>query len=226
MISGLRAAAALKDESLKPSVTTPERAGSQHEGAAGGDRGAEGDWISEAWLTRRSRGPVQPSAPRDWSRLRRRRRMRRPGGAAAAAPAARVGRGAATRRRAHSGSRRQDDAPPRRPVARLRPGPRRRACRPRRRATRDPRRHLAAADTPRVDGPRVGRVLGGVGGRARGDRPLHVPQRAQRAAAAVQGRLPERVRHGRRRAVEGEVRRLDRAHAGRHRAARAAASTR
>ena len=41
------------------------------------------------------------------------------------------------------------------------------------------------------------------------------PERAQRAAAAVQGRVPERIRHGRRRALEGEVRHLARAHAGR-----------
>ena len=93
-------------------------------------------------------------------------------------------------------------------------------------ATRDRGRHVAAAHAPRLDGPRVGRVLGGVGRRAGRDRPLHVPQRAQRAAAAVQGRLPERVRHGRRRALEGEVRRLDRPDAGRHRAATRAASTR
>ena len=45
MISGLRAAAALKDASLKPSVDSAEPAGSQHEGAAGGARSAEGDGI-------------------------------------------------------------------------------------------------------------------------------------------------------------------------------------
>ena len=88
------------------------------------------------------------------------------------------------------------------------------------------RRHLAAPHAPRLDGPGVGRVLGGVGRRAGGDRPLHVSQRAQRAAAAVQGRLPERVRHGRRRALEGEVRHLARAHARRHRRRAPAASTR
>ena len=43
-------------------------------------------------------------------------------------------------------------------------------------------------------------------------RALPVPQRALRAAAVVQGRLPRRVRRGRgRRALEGRVRRLDRA---------------
>ena len=36
------------------------------------------------------------------------------------------------------------------------------------------------------------------------------PERAQRAAAAVQGRPADRVRHGRRRALEGQVRHLDR----------------
>ena len=87
-------------------------------------------------------------------------------------------------------------------------------------AGRDRRRHVAAADSPRLAGPRVGRVLGRVGRRARRDRPFHVPERAQRAAAAVQGRLPERVRHGRRRAVQGQVRHLDRPDAGRHRSAR------
>ena len=81
-------------------------------------------------------------------------------------------------------------------------------------------RHLAAADAARLAGPGLGRVLRGLGRRPRRHRPLHVPQRAQRAAAAVQGRLPERVRHGRGRAVEGEVRRLDRPDARRHRAAR------
>ena len=46
MISGLRAAAALKDEALQPSVDELEPAGSQHEGPAGGARSAEGDGIS------------------------------------------------------------------------------------------------------------------------------------------------------------------------------------
>ena len=87
-------------------------------------------------------------------------------------------------------------------------------------AGRDAGRHLAAADAARLDGPRLGRVLGGVCRGAGGDRPLHVPQRAQRAAAAVQGRFPERVRHGRRRAVEGKVRHLAGADARRHRAER------
>ena len=82
------------------------------------------------------------------------------------------------------------------------------------------RRHLAAAEPPRLDGPGMGRVFGRLGRRAGRDRPLHVPERAQRAAAAVQGRLPERVRHGRRRAVEREVRRLARADDRGHRAAR------
>ena len=59
-------------------------------------------------------------------------------------------------------------------------------------ASARPRRHVTASDTPRVDWPRVGRVLRGLGGRSGGHRPLHVPQRALRAAAAVQGRLPER----------------------------------
>ena len=45
MISGLRAAAALKDETLKPSVDESEPAGSQHESAPGGARGAEGDGL-------------------------------------------------------------------------------------------------------------------------------------------------------------------------------------
>ena len=50
------------------------------------------------------------------------------------------------------------------------------------------RRHLAAAHAPRLDGPRLGRVLRRVGGGAGRHRPVHVPQRPQRAAAAVQGR--------------------------------------
>ena len=45
MISGLRAAAALKDASLKPSVIDAEPEGSQHEGPAGGARSAEGDRV-------------------------------------------------------------------------------------------------------------------------------------------------------------------------------------
>ena len=56
------------------------------------------------------------------------------------------------------------------------------------------RRHLAAAHAPRLDRPGLGRLLGRLGRGAGGHRPLHVPERAQRAAAAVQGRLPERVR--------------------------------
>src|SRR6185436_6895635 len=60
----------------------------------------------------------------------------------------------------------------------------------------------------------------GLGWGARGDRPLHVPQRAERAAAAVQGRLPERIRHGGRRALEREIRGLAGADDRRHRAAR------
>ena len=87
-------------------------------------------------------------------------------------------------------------------------------------------RHVAAADATRLDGSRVGRILGGVGGGARRDRPLHVSECAQRAAAAVQGRLSERVRNGRRRTLEGEVRRLDRPHARRHRRRTRAGSTR
>ena len=74
------------------------------------------------------------------------------------------------------------------------------------------RRHVALAHTPRLDGPCMGRVLRRVGRGARRHRPLHVSERAQRAAAAVQGRFPVRIRHGRRRAVEGEVRCLDRPH--------------
>ena len=45
MISGLRAAAALKDEALRASITAPESAGPQHEGPAGGARGIESDWV-------------------------------------------------------------------------------------------------------------------------------------------------------------------------------------
>ena len=81
------------------------------------------------------------------------------------------------------------------------------------------RRYVAAAEPARLDGPRVGRLLGGIRRGARRDRPLHVSQRAQRAAAAVQGRFPERVRPGRRRAVEREIRHLDRAHRRRERRA-------
>ena len=110
---------------------------------------------------------------------------------------------------ADSGSGRQDDdgRVSRRGAAK--------AAAPRPRKPRSPPAATADDTSPllnrrAVDGPRVGRVLGRVGRRARRDRPLHVPERAQRAAAAVQGRLPDRVRHGRRRAVEGQVRHLDR----------------
>ena len=46
MISGLRAAAALKDASAAGRRSKAEPAGSQHEGAAGGARSAEGDGIA------------------------------------------------------------------------------------------------------------------------------------------------------------------------------------
>ena len=43
MISGLRAAAALKDDTLREPIAVAQPAGSQHESAAGGARSAEGD---------------------------------------------------------------------------------------------------------------------------------------------------------------------------------------
>ena len=45
MISGLRAAATLKDEALQAVGDEPQPAGSQHEGAPGGARSPEGDGI-------------------------------------------------------------------------------------------------------------------------------------------------------------------------------------
>ena len=131
----------------------------------------------------------------------------------AARPAA-APRPAARRRFPISPARRRPRRPPAAPPPR-RPRP------PSRRGRRDARsrRHLAAPDAPRLDGPRLGSVLRRVGRRAGGHRPLHVPERAQRAAAAVQGGVPDRVRGGRGRALEGEIRRLDRAHAQRRRRA-------
>ena len=139
------------------------------------------------------------------------------------------------RRRPHQPRRpmrRVQSRPDRRPLpfrilpARRRPWHRPEApppSRPRPRETggrRDSRsgRPLAAPHAPRLDGCRLGRVHRGVGRGARRHRPLHVPQRPQRAAAAVQGRIPERVRGRRGRAVEREVRRLDRPDERGHRA--------
>ena len=73
-----------------------------------------------------------------------------------------------------------------------------------------PGRQLAAGDAPHLAGHGLGRVLGGVGRGAGRDRPLHVPERAERAAAAVQGGFSGRLRHGRRRALQRIERRLDR----------------
>ena len=81
-------------------------------------------------------------------------------------------------------------------------------------------RQLAARHAAHMAGHGVGRVFRGVGRGAGRDRPLHVPERAQRAAAAVQGGLSGRLRHGRRRALQGVQRRLDRAHRRRHRPSR------
>ena len=110
--------------------------------------------------------------------------------------------------RADSRPRRQDDQRRARPAARpRRPRPRRRP-RPQA-ATRD------ADDTSPLLTRRawMGLAWGAFSAASAAalarHRPLHVPQRPQRAAAAVQGGLPERVRDRRRRAVEGEVRRLD-----------------
>ncbi len=50
-------------------------------------------------------------------------------------------------------------------------------------------RYLTAPDAPRVARRCLGLVFRGVSRRARGNRPVHVSQRAQRAAAAVQGRI-------------------------------------
>ena len=47
MISGLRAAATLKDESLQALGDGPQPAGPQHEGPAGGARSAQGDGITD-----------------------------------------------------------------------------------------------------------------------------------------------------------------------------------
>ena len=47
MISGLRAAATLKDDGAQALGDDPQPAGSQHEGPAGGARSAEGDGITE-----------------------------------------------------------------------------------------------------------------------------------------------------------------------------------
>ena len=115
--------------------------------------------------------PVEPSAPRPLpdtppSRPRREPRPRR----------CRILRARRRRPRPSGGRRRNEAAAPRRET---------RGCRGR--GTRS-RRHVAAAQSPAVARPRLGRVLSGVRRGARRDRPLHVPERAQRAAAAVQGR--------------------------------------
>ncbi len=109
--------------------------------------------------------------------------------AAAAAPVRRPRRG----RRRHPlriwpGSRRQWPRPAGRPPRPQGGGPRGQDVE----AGRG--RHLAAAHAPGLDGPGVGRVHGGIGRGAGGHRPIHVPQRPQRAAAAVQGGLPDRIR--------------------------------
>ena len=142
----------------------------------------------------------------------------RASGAAAArrCRARRQARGAASAGGADSRSRGQDHlagvgrrAPPRRSRRPLRQRP----------ATRDADDTSPLLNRRAWMGAGVGRLLGRVGRGARRDRPLHVSERAQRAAAAVQGRLPERIRHGRRRALEREVRHLDRAHRRRERRA-------
>ena len=76
-------------------------------------------------------------------------------------------------------------------------------------------RHVAAADAPGLDGAGVGHVHGGIGCGAGRHRPIHVPQCPQRAAATVQGRLSDRIRSGRGRALEGKIRGVDRPDAGR-----------
>ena len=53
MISGLRAAAVLKDDALKPPVSALSQQRSQHEGARGRARGAEGDGHNEHATTMR-----------------------------------------------------------------------------------------------------------------------------------------------------------------------------
>jgi len=62
------------------------------------------------------------------------------------------------------------------------------ARKPRQRATPDDTSPLF--DSPGLDGPRLGCVLGQPRPRIGRDGPVHVPQRAERAAAAVQSRVP------------------------------------
>ncbi len=65
---------------------------------------------------------------------------------------------------------------------------------------------------PQVDDRRLGRLLRRLHVGPRGQHALPVPERALRAAAVLQGGLPQRVHGGRgRHALEGRLRRVDRA---------------
>ena len=129
MISGLRAAAALKDAALTASGRGAEPAGPQHEGAAGGARSAEGRWDRETvGMTRRW---PDGRMTRDIAENRRRHDETEPDAPAPAAPAA-----PAPRRRRGG---------PRGGALRTRPGRRRRGRRPRRFPTSPARRPRVAS---------------------------------------------------------------------------------